>query len=398
MTGAVSSLTQLDRHRQQFPALANKAYFNYGGQGPMPSGAIAAIQRAHEYMQQSGPFSSEVNRWINQECDQVRGAIAAELQVSPQTITLTENVSAGCNIPLWGIDWQPGDHLLLSDCEHQSVFGIAQAIQARFGVEISVCPLLDTLNQGDPTEAIAQHLRPTTRLVAISHVLWNSGQVLPLAEIVATCHRYPAQSAPVRVLVDAAQSVGVLPLNLAESGVDFYAFTGHKWWCGAAGLGGLYISPDALDSLAPTFVGWRGVIKDAQGYPTGLLKDGRRFEVATSDYPLSLALREAITLHNSWGTAGDRYRRICELSHYLWQRLTVLPHIQCLCAQAPQSGLVSFRVTAPLSHDQCVQQLEQQGFLLRTILNPNCIRACVHYFTSEAEIDQLVEAIQTLSN
>ncbi len=363
----------------------------------MPAGAIAAIQQAHESMQRLGPFSREANIWIEQEIAQIRGAIAAELHVSPASITLTENVSAGCNIPLWGMDWRPGDHLLLSDCEHQTVFGIAQALQHRFGIEVSVFSLLDLLHGGDPVEAIAQHLRPTTRLVAISHVLWNTGQVLPLADIVATCHAYPANSAPVRVFVDAAQSVGMLPLNLTESGVDFYAFTGHKWWCGAAGLGGLYVSPEAADSLSPTFVGWRSVVKDSKGYPTGWLADGRRFEVATSDYPLGLALREAIALHNAWGTAEARYQRICELSRYLWGRLVAIDFIHCLVNRPPQSGLVSFQVTAgTLKHDQCVQRLEQEGFLLRTLANPNCIRACVHYFTSEAEIDRLVAAIRAL--
>ncbi|MDX2213153.1 MAG: aminotransferase class V-fold PLP-dependent enzyme [Oculatellaceae cyanobacterium bins.114] len=398
MTSVTATPASTEEHRQHFPALANKAYFNYGGQGPLPLEAIAAIQQAHELMQRSGPFSSEANVWVGQEMGQVRSAIAAELHVPPTSITLTENVSMGCNIPLWGIDWRPGDHLLLSDCEHQSVFGIAQALQHRFGIELSVFPLLDTLNSGDPVAVITQHLRPTTRLVAISHVLWNTGQVLPLAEIVATCHAYPANAAPVRVFVDAAQSVGMLPLNLTESAVDFYAFTGHKWWCGPAGLGGLYVSPEAADSLNPTFVGWRSVVKDDKGYPTGWLTDGRRFEVATSDYPLGLALREAIALHNVWGTAEDRYRRICELSQYLWQRLVALDSIHCLATHPPQSGLVSFQVTTgTLNHNQCVQQLENEGFLLRTLPHPNCIRACVHYFTTETELDQLVTAIQALS-
>ncbi|NEQ29335.1 MAG: cysteine lyase, partial [Microcoleus sp. SIO2G3] len=116
MTTAPPAL-RLAAHRQQFPALANKAYFNYGGQGPMPQAAIAAIQQAQDYAQQHGPFSGAVNAWMMGEGDRARQAIATELQVSPETIALTEDVSVGCNIALWGIDWQAGDHLLLSDCE-----------------------------------------------------------------------------------------------------------------------------------------------------------------------------------------------------------------------------------------------------------------------------------------
>ncbi|RMF62400.1 MAG: aminotransferase class V-fold PLP-dependent enzyme [Cyanobacteria bacterium J069] len=384
-----SSLVQ---HRQQFPALATKAYFNYGGQGPMPQGAIAAILDGHQQMQSQGPFSSSVNRWATQQMQQARAAIATELKISPATLTLTENVTVGCNIALWGLDWQAGDHILLSDCEHPGVVGIVQEVARRFDLIVSVCPLLDTLNGGDPIGAIAQHLRPTTRLVVLSHILWNTGQVLPLAEIVALCHGHAGQRGLVRVLVDAAQSVGVLPLDLTAIAADFYAFTGHKWLCGPAGVGGLYVAPDALADLRPTFVGWRGITKDAQGNLTGWMPDGQRFEVATSDFPLYGAMSEAIATHHRWGSATDRYRRICQLSGLLWAELANLPRVVCLRTAPPAAGLVSFQVAGG-RHAQIVQTLEQQGFLLRTLLYPDCVRACVHYFTLESEIEQLVGAI-----
>ena len=393
MLHSLPGLTRLHEYRQQFPALTDKAYFNFGGQGTMPQGAIAAIYQAHEYIQRSGPFSGEINSWINQEEKRTRETIAAELGVAAATITLTESVSVGCNIPLWGMEWRSGDHLLLSDCEHPSIIATALELQHRFGIEVSTCPLRSTLNQGDPVAVIQQHLRPTTRMLVISHILWNTGQVLPLADIVKLCHSYPADQGSVRVLVDAAQSVGVLPLQLTESQVDFYAFTGHKWWCGAAGAGGLYISPEAFTSIRPTFIGWRGITKDASGFPTGFRSDASRFEVATSDYTLYAGLRAAIATHHQWGSAAERYQRICELSGYLWQRLTELPQVSCLRQAPPESGLVSFQLESG-KHVQLTQFLEKQRFLLRTILNPDCVRACIHYFTLESEIDALVRAIQ----
>ena len=391
MTSAPPQL-RLVAHRQQFPALANKAYFNYGGQGPMPQAAMAAMQQAQEYVQQQGPFSGEINAWVVAEGDRIRAAIATELQVSVETITLTEDVSVGCNIALWGIDWQAGDHLLLSDCEHPGIVAAVGEIQRRYAIEVSICPLMDTLNHGDPAAAIAQHLRPTTRMVVVSHILWNTGQVLPLGDIVAACRQFATRS-PIRILVDAAQSIGVLPLNLAELGADFYAFTGHKWWCGAAGVGGLYVRPEAREDLSPTFIGWRGIIYDELGHPTGWKPDGRRYEIATSDFTLYAALRAAIAVHNDWGTAIDRYRRICDLSQLLWQRLREVPQIHCLRTAPPEAGLVSFQVTTGQAHKQIVQNLEQQGIFVRTILEPDCIRACVHYLTLESEIDRLVAAI-----
>lgn len=394
MTSISATETRLNRHRQEFPALANKTYFNYGGQGPLPQKAMEAIIQTETHIQTLGPFGNEVGRWIGSHIQIIKQAIASELNVPPDTITLTENVTVGCNIPLWGIDWHSGDHLLLSDCEHQGVIAAAKEIGRRFAVEVTTCPLMTTLNEGDPVEVVSQNLRPNTRLVILSHVLWNTGQVLPLDKIVQICRDNNSL-----VLVDAAQSVGLLPLNLSELGADFYAFTGHKWWCGPAGVGGLYIRKEALEKLAPTFVGWRGVIKDSQGQPIDFFADGRRYEVGTSAYSFYTGLGEAIALHQQWGTAAERYQQICHNSEYLWHKLSALPQIKCLRTSPPESGLVSFQFTQhqPQTSIKLVQFLESQKIFTRTIANPDCIRATVHYFTLESEIDFLVEQIQHFS-
>lgn len=394
MTDISSTEFPLKQHRAQLPALDNKIYFNYGGQGPLPRPAQKAIQQAYDYVQQEGPFSGKVNAWVTQEVEQTRQAIADELGAPPATITLTEAVSTGCNIALWGISWQAGDHLLLSDCEHPGIVAAAQQISHRFGVETSICPLGATLNQGDPVAIVTQYLRPNTRLVILSHIFWNTGQVLPLAEIIGACRSHSTPR-PMAVLVDAAQSVGVLPLNLSELDADFYAFTGHKWWCGPEGLGGLYVRPAALEHLQPTFVGWRGITTIGSGEPVWQ-PDGRRFEVATSAFPLGAGLRAAIALHQQWGTAQERYQKILKLSQQLWQHLRELPGVECLRDAPPEAGLVSFQIPGQ-AHSQLVQFLEAQRIMTRLILSPNCVRACVHYFTFEAELNQLVEAIRDFS-
>ena len=385
--------TQLEEHRQQFPALANKAYFNYGGQGPMPQASLMAIQQAYEYIQQAGPFTGEVSVWIDEEAAQTRSAIASELGAPVESITLTEDVTVGCNIALWGTIWQPGDHILLSDCEHPGVIAAVREISRRFGVEVSTYPLMKTLNQGEPIATTLEHLQPNTRMVVLSHILWNTGQVLPLAEISQAIRSY-STSKPVRILVDAAQSVGLLPLNLSELGADFYAFTGHKWWCGPEGLGGLYVRPEAGESLYPTFLGWRSILPAHSPKQGEWKPDGRRFEVATSAYPLYAGLREAIATHHQWGTPESRFDRIRLLSKSLWERLSKLPNIICLGTLPPEAGLVSFQLKGEGKHSQLVKFLEQQGLMIRTINSPNCVRACTHYLTLESEIDQLVEAIQ----
>jgi L-cysteine/cystine lyase len=398
VTSLSSVQADLAAWRQQFPALLNKTYFNYGGQGPMPRAALEAILQAHERTQAEGPFSAQVNQWIGAAGAAMRQTMARELGAPVQAIALTEDVTVGCNIPLWGVPWQAGDHILMTDCEHPGVVAAVQEVCRRFGVTASTCPILDTLNGGDPVAVIEQHLQPQTRMLVVSHILWNTGQVLPLKAIAQLCHSQPH---PVLVHVDAAQSVGSLPLDLTDLEIDFYAFTGHKWWCGPAGLGGLYVRPEVREQIHPTYIGWRGITTDASANPTGWQPSAQRYEVATSDFALLAGLEAAIATHNAWGSVEQRYQRICQLSHILWQRLEELPGIQCLRTAPPESGLISFYVLdqgepSPERQRQLVKDLEERGFLLRVLLSPHCVRACVHYLTLESEIDVLIAEIDAL--
>ncbi|WP_338462042.1 aminotransferase class V-fold PLP-dependent enzyme [Synechococcus elongatus IITB7] len=380
-------------HRQQFPALQIKTYFNYGGQGPLSNPALTAIQTAFLEGQQLGPFSLAAGQRVEQISDRLRADLATLLQTQPENITLTENVSVGCNIVLWGIDWQAGDRLLITDCEHPSVVATAQAIAQRFAVELDIWPLQAAVVAGqDLAEAFAVQLQPRTRLAAISHVLWNYGSVLPLEAIAEQAHRQDC-----RLLVDGAQSVGILPLDLPASGVDFYAFTGHKWLCGPEGVGGLYSQPEARSQLLPTWLGWRGVEKNAQGWPIRSKSDGRRYEIATSAYPLYAGLSAAIAQQADYGTAEERYDRACQLAQLLWRSLKPLPNVHCLATAPPQAGLVSFQIDSPQSPFKIVSQLETQGLQIRSLVGPDCLRACCHYLTLEAEVESLVSAIAQLS-
>jgi L-cysteine/cystine lyase len=389
------SESNIVNHRQSFPALANKAYFNYGGQGVLPHSTRAAINEAFEYVQQHGPFGLKTNAWVTQITQQTRQAIAQELTVAASTITITENVTMGCNIALWGIDWQPGDHILLTDSEHPGVVAAIEEIKRRYRVTSSVVPLLKTLQGEDAVELITTHLRPATKLVVLSHVLWNTGQVLPLAAIGAAVKAYHGAQ-EIKLLVDAAQSVGMLPLNLAElPDIDFYAFTGHKWCCGPEGVGGLYVSPVARENLRPTFMGWRSL--SYTGNIAGqLLTDGGQYEVATSAYPLYAGLNAALELHRKWGDAATRYQQLVKMATYLWHGLQTIEGVTCLLSEPPPAGLVAFQV-AGIHPDRAVQQLEKQDIFVRSIVEPSCIRAGLHYFSSEEEIDKLLAAIPHLN-
>jgi len=378
----------IDAQRRYFPALANKIYLNFGGQGPLPSPAIAAIQQAYEQGQIWGPFSRRALDWVMEEEDLTRTALAQMLHVAACDLTLTQSTTQGCAIVLWGWPWQTGDHLLLSDGEHPGVVATVAQLAQRFGLHWSTCPLSFCDNNVDTILAILDRsCQPRTRMMVLSHILWHTGQVLPLAAIGAFC-----AERQIRLLVDGAQSLGVLPLDLTS--VDFYAATGHKWLCGPAGLGVLYIHPQYRDQVQPTHCGWRG-LQGFQGAMPQWTPDGQRHEIATTAWELGAGLRASLALHQTWGTEQQRYERLTHLARQLWQQLGTVPHLTRLLPYPPDCGLVSFRLHH-LSPPQTAQKLEQQGILVRAIAAGDCTRASVHYLTTAAEVNQLVQALGAL--
>jgi L-cysteine/cystine lyase len=379
------------------PALANKTYFNYGGQGPLPDPSLAAITDCWRTIQELGPFTGEVWPFIERTTATLRQRLARWFGVAAHRMAFTENVTSGCVLPLWGLPWQPGEELLLSDCEHPGVVAACRELARREGLALTVLPVKDlrgsqkTLDRA-VVERLEQALTPRTRLVVLSHLLWNTGQVMPIAAVAEQLEQHANHP---WLLVDGAQSLGSLPL--AEEGAanaaaaaDIYACTGHKWCCGPEGLGAVALSDRLLREGQPTLIGWRSLSHESSA-ASSFHPDARRYEVATSCIPLMAGLNQSLQLLEAEGDANRRLERIQSGSRKLWEGLQAIPGIHTLLEVPPPAGLVSF--TTEGSPEGLVQALGHQGIWLRTLDDPHCLRACTHITTSEAEIEQLLEAL-----
>jgi len=385
--------------RELCPALANKTYFNYGGQGPLPAPALEAITASWQRIQELGPFTTDVWPFIEQETARVRGQLAALCGVGPHRLALTENVTSGCVLPLWGLPWKRGDELLISDCEHPGVVAACQELARREGLSITTLPVLElccaipqAALDAAVLDALEQRLTPRTRLVALSHLLWNSGSVMPIPAVAERLRQHPLQP---WLLVDAAQSMGSLPVQEAAAAADIYAFTGHKWCCGPEGLGGVALSERLLEQAQPTLIGWRSLRHEASA-SSSFHSDARRFEVATSCVPLCSGLATSLDLLAAEGTAAQRLERIQAGSRRLWQGLQQIPKAQTLLREPPPAGLVSFTLES-LSTTAVVEDLGKQKSWIRRLDDPDCLRACTHITTTSAEIEQLLLALGRLA-
>lgn len=387
--------------RDLCPALQNKTYFNYGGQGPLPNPSLEAITASWTRIQELGPFTADVWPYIASEVNSTRRLLAQCCGVPPHRLALTENVTSGCVLPLWGLPFTEGDRLLIGDCEHPGVVSACVELARRQNLAIDVLPVKHL--RGDQAqcdaavvEAMAQALAPRTRLVVLSHLLWNTGQVMPIAAVAHQLNQHPQQPF---LLVDAAQSFGQIPVEEAAAAADIYAFTGHKWACGPEGLGGVALSERVLAEASPTVIGWRSLRDESKAdlSSTDLFHhDSRRFEVATSCVPLMAGLRSSLQLLENAGSAQQRWDHIRTLSSKLWQELQGLAGVTPLLEAPPASGLVSFQINGDGLPAEHVKQLGAQGLWIRDLADPSCLRACTHISTTDDDINALVAAISTI--
>lgn len=372
--------------RGSYPALQRSAYFNYGAAGPLSQEALDAVIHAYELLERSGPFSIEANLWIEEEGALTRALLESELDALGGSIALVESICAACNVVLGSIRWQPGDHIAISASENAGVAAAVQSVAERFSLAVTRFPVSRRAAQ-DGAQEIERILRPQTRLVVLSHVLQATGELMPIAKIAQLCRSHRSSSRPM-LLVDGAQAVGAIPVSLRSLDPDFYAFTGSKWWCGPAGLAGLYVRPELLENLQPAFAGWRGI-----GH-----SDARRLETGTSAYPLMAGLRTAVRLHAEAADIRFRHCSMLTMAAYFWSGLELLSQrtgIRIIpdAGPLPASGIVSFAIggTRPM---EVVRFLEARQILIREIDEPSCARACFHYFTTIEEIDELLKAIE----
>ena len=384
--------------RELCPALLNKTYFNYGGQGPLPTPSLEAIQASWRRIQELGPFTTDVWPFIGAEVSSTRRRLAQLCGVAPHRLALSENVTSGCVLPLWGLPFTSGDRLLISDCEHPGVVAACVELARRKGLEIDTLPVQQLRGDQPSTDAgvmdaLEQGLTPRTRLVVLSHLLWNTGQIMPITAVADRLAQHPQSP---YLLVDAAQSFGQIPVQQAAAAADIYAFTGHKWACGPEGLGGVALSERVLAQGQPTVIGWRSLQDESKADLSSsdpFHHDSRRFEVATSCVPLMAGLRCSLDLLDQEGTGDERWARIQSRSKGLWQALNNLDGLTPLLQVPPASGLVSFQLRHDAAPAEVVQQLGQQGLWIRDLADPSCLRACTHVTTTEAEAEALTTAI-----
>jgi L-cysteine/cystine lyase len=259
------------------------------------------------------------------------------------------------------------------------------SLRDRHGVDIRFAAWTPREPHEELARQLVRAIDARTRLVAVSHASYATGGLIPLAEVIEAAHRHGAL-----VLVDGAQTAGVHPIDLRDLPADLYTVSGQKWLCGPEGTGALYASPDALDRVAPTVLGWASVDTWELDGSFVCMPDATRYEVGTRSRPLvagfAAALRwSADVVGRDWAA-----RRTRALGEHVRQALAHLPSVEVL-TPPDHLGLVSFRT--PLPPEALVSRLADRGLIVRAVDGYDCARVCVGFFHTDDEVDDLIARI-----
>ena len=331
------------------------------------------------YLEGAGLFARQAEAHAR-----AREAAATLVGASPDDVALTQNTTHGMNLGVASIGWREGGEVVSTSTEHPGCLAPLHNLRSRYGVRVRLVKPPVT------AEKIGALLTERTRLIALSHVDWTSGEVLPLQEICAL-----AREAGAMTLIDGAQSVGNIPVDVPATGADMYAFTGHKWLLGPEGMGALYIRP-GLD-LHSVNVGYLSLADPADFEASGdyqLRPGARRFEASTMNPALAAGFAAAAEAAHERGEEGPQ--EIRRRAGLLLELLSALPRVTVRSPRPAQSGLVSFEVGG-VDSKEVVARLLDGKFVLRSLPHPRSyVRASTHLFNTEEELEALAAAVGKL--
>lgn len=373
--------------REHFPATLTQAYLNTGSVGPLSRPAAEAIESFNRRQLYEGRSNNSfyVDDYMPMQ-QQLRGQLARLLNAAEDEIALTLHTTNGMNIAIWGLRWQPGDEIVTDSHEHPGGLLPVYAAARRFGLTVRVAQL-DLSDDDDALiEKFRRAINSRTKLVSLSHVSWKTGAVLPVAEIAAIAHAHGAL-----VVVDGAQSAGAIPIDVQALDVDFYAIPGQKWLCGPEGTGALFVRRERLADLHPTFVGYPShKALDTEGHflPSA---GAKRFEMGTIYRPGIAALHASLTLREHLGNPWI-YNQIQQITASCREMLEEVPGVTVVTPPA-QAGLLSFQMEG-VNPDEAVASLAAERIVIRSVHEPDLLRASTSFYNDEADVLRLRDALE----
>ena len=384
----------IEKIRSQIPVLAHTAYLNTGWSGPPPARVAQAMKNRIDQELEQGPIMPEVLAAGKEIQAQAREAAARIFNANVEEVLVTRNTTEGLNIVLSGLDWNQGDEIIICDMEHGSVIAPTQLIGQRYGVGVKVVDL----EMLDSREAILSKIEaaftPKTRMVFISHILYATGRRMPAEEL-----RMLTKDKGILLMLDGAQTGGHIELDMASLGFDFYSIPGQKWILGYEGSGALFIRREHLERIHPAHTGGRGVSSPADAHNFQPVTDSmEKFLGGSVSVPVQVAFLEATKFIEEVGIKNIEERNL-DLAESAKAKLAEVPGVtvHSPLERRDSSGLVSFSIAGQEPVPIVEKLWENNRLVVRQVGYPAGVRASLHFFNTEEEVDLLVGGVRELA-
>jgi selenocysteine lyase/cysteine desulfurase len=385
------------RARAETEGVGHGVHLNAAGSALMPRCVVdAQVRHIHDEAAHGG---YEACQHAQNQVLRTYDALGELLNCAPAQIALTDSATTSWQRVVRAFPWQAGDRILTGEAEYASNYITFLQLARHCGVEVGVVPS-DAHGQID-VDRLDAMIDAKTRLVALTHVPTNGGLVNPAAAVGRV-----TRARGVAYLLDACQSAGQVELDVQTIGCDFLSATGRKYLRGPRGTGFLYVHPDWLDRLEPASLDMRSATWSApDAYAPR--QDARKFETFEFNYAAVIGLGTAVDYALSWGVPAIQ-ARIVWLASTLRRRLDRIPGVSSRDLGQETCGICTFTVDGRSAEDVKAALAEQH---IRVTVSERSstrmdmdrrnldavVRASVHYYNTEDELERLVHAVGELA-
>lgn len=371
---------------QEFPQRPEIVYLNHAGVAPWPVRTARAVRDFAEENVAQGAFG--YRRWIETET-QLRQQLARLIgHVSPDDIALLKSTSEGLSVVAHGLDWAPGDNVVVPREEFPSNRIVWESLE-RYGVEVR---LVDLADGADPESALLERIDRHTRLLAASSVQYATGLRMDLARLGDACH-----DRDILFCVDAIQSLGALRVDAAAAGADCVIADGHKWMLGPEGVALFYCTPELRDRLQLYQYGWHMVeaIGDYERMDWTPAQSARRFECGSPNMLGIHALSTSLSLLEEYGLR-EVEERVLALSDELVELLASHAEFELVTPEETcrRAGIVTVRCPG-LAGEQLVNGLRARGIVAASRVGG--VRLSPHFYNTSSQLNHCIEELFDLS-
>ena len=369
----------------------DKTYLNNASVSVMPKTSIEAMKQFLIDYSEMGPDSPESEIFIKGLWEKTRTSIAKVVKCNPDEIIITQSVTDGINIVANGMKFENDSNIIIRGGEHEHHANYFPWLKLQKKIDVRSLPVDE--NGGFEYSDLKKVLDEKTKLVALSHGLYNSGLILPVKEI-----GKELQKENIPYFLDTAQTVGCIgEFDFADTGCDFMSFNGSKWLCGPMGTGVFYCKRESSDLLEPSNIGGETAETNENGELTYKeLPD--RFQAGFRNYVGLAGMESSVTFLQNLGWNNIR-NHIISLSNLFIDEIGKIPESKVFCPEdeSERTSIVSFEIEKQ-DPEKIVSELSQKGIIIakREIYEKPVLRISPHIYNTKDEILSLVEELKKL--